>query len=190
MLSLRHSTDPGWVEAVKRDFGAFLADHASCERKASATALGLVAHYPDRAELVRTMIGLAQEELEHFAQVVALLQARGLILRRDEKDPYVNALLKFTRRGSEAYFLDRLLLGGIVEARGCERFGLLAEALDDAEMRAFYREITRSEARHHGLFLRLSRRYFAAAEVQTRLSELLDAEAAIVASLPHRAALH
>ena len=34
------------------------------------------------------------EELEHFAQVMALVHARDLKLGADIKDPYVNALLK------------------------------------------------------------------------------------------------
>lgn len=190
MLRLRQATDPAFVDAVLADFDAFLIDHAACERKASALALSLVMHYPDRRELVRAMIALAQEELEHFAQVAELLDARGLIMSADEKDPYVGALLKLRRKGTEAYFLDRLLLAGIIEARGCERFGLIADALPEGREKTFYTEIARAEARHHGLFVRLARTYFDEQETRTRLDELLDAESAIVAELPLRARLH
>jgi tRNA-(ms[2]io[6]A)-hydroxylase len=79
---------------------------------------------------------------------------------------------------------------GIVEARGCERFGMVAEALDPGPLKSFYTDITRSEARHHGLFVRLAREYFAANVVQTRLDELLEAEATIVEELPLRPAVH
>src|SRR5262249_47755995 len=65
-LMLRTMTRPEWLLAVTNDFDAFLVDHAACERKASATALTFVAHYPDRAELVSAMIQLAREELDHF----------------------------------------------------------------------------------------------------------------------------
>ena len=158
--------------------------------RASALALSLVSHYPDRRELVRAMVELAQEELEHFRQVLKLLDARGLVLRRDEKDAYVGQLLRELRQGSEAYFLDRLLIAGIVEARGCERFQMLGDALSDQALAAFYCDLARAEARHHGLFVRLARLYFPADAVDERLSELLDRESQIVPSLPLRAALH
>lgn len=190
MLKLRRRTSHGWTEAVLENLSAFLQDHAACERKASATALALVAHYPDRPELVKEMIHLAQEELEHFRQVVELMQARDVTICPDKKDPYVGGLMKHMRRGRDAYFLDRLLIGGIVEARGCERFGLLSEALEPGPLKQFYEELTRAEARHHGLFLRLARTYFSESEVAPRLDELLHAEEEIVDALPFRAALH
>ena len=190
MLRLHVATPPAWVECVISDFDQFLLDHASCERKASAMAMSFVAHYPDRSELVDSMIELAQEELAHFAATYRHIAERGLTLRADEKDPYVGALLRLSRNGTEAYFLDRLLLAGIIEARGCERFGLLADALPACALKGFYQDITRSEARHHSLFLRLARTYFAEEEVRARLDELLIREADIVCELPLRAALH
>lgn len=189
-LRLKTPTSPGWVETVLGDFDAFLLDHAACERKASATALTFVSHYPDRKELVNAMIDLAREELEHFHQVYRRLADRGLVLAADTKDPYVNRLAREFRKGSEAYFLDRLLVAGIVEARGCERFGLVAEALPSGPLKDFYREIANSEARHRGLFVRLARVYFEEEEVAARLEELLEAEAQVIQSLPFRPAVH
>lgn len=190
MLHLRTATDPAWIDVVLSDFDAFLVDHAACERKASATALKLVSHYSDRILLVRELIPFAQEELQHYAQVMEIIVDRGISTRADEKDPYVGALMQLIKRGPEQYFLDRLLVLGIVEARGCERFRLVAEALEPGSLKDFYTDITRSEARHHGLFVRLAREYFPAERVQERLDELLDAEAAIVDRLPLRAAVH
>lgn len=190
MLRLRTDTTREWVDVVLGDFDAFLVDHAACERKASATALKLVSHYSDRTTLVRELIPFAQEELEHYAQVMAIILDRGLATRPDEKDPYVGALMKLVQRGPEQYFLDRLLVLGVVEARGCERFGMLADALEPGPLKDFYTDIARSEARHHGLFVRLAKEYFSAATVQQRLDELLDAEAELVARLPHRPAVH
>ena len=86
--------------------------------------------------------------------------------------------------------LDRLLVAGVVEARGCERFGLVANGLPQGPLREFYTDITRSEARHHGLFHRLARCYFDAETVATRLAALVTKEAEIITSLPHRPALH
>jgi len=190
MLRLRTATDPEWIRAVLEDFDSFLVDHAACERKASATALKLVSHYSDKTMLVRELIPFAQEELEHYARVMEIILDRGISTRPDEKDPYVGRLMGLIERGPEQYFLDRLLVLGIVEARGCERFGLVAEALDPGPMKRFYTDITRSEARHHGLFVRLAREYFPQSQVQRRLDELLVAEAKIIETLPLRAAVH
>lgn len=189
-VRLKVPTSPGWIETVLSDFDSFLLDHAACERKASATAMSFVAHYPDRKELVAAMIELAQEELQHFGDVYRRVAQRGLRLSPDTKDPYVGQLLKELRDGSDLYFLDRLLIAGIVEARGCERFGLVAEALPAGPMKDFYRDIAVSEARHRGLFGRLARIYFDEETVNRRTEELLNAEARIVSALPLRAAVH
>ena len=190
MYKLRFTTPQGWVETVLADFDAFLLDHASCEKKASAMAMTLISHYPDRLELVHAMTELAVEELVHFKEVVKHIMARNLTLAADAKDPYVTQLIKRQRKGSDLYFLDRLLIASIVEARGHERFGLVADALEPGPLKQFYKAITTSEGRHLDLFEDLARTYFSETAVTARLDELLDAEAGIVAQLPFRAALH
>ena len=189
-MKLRLPSPAGWLEAVLCDFDAFLLDHASSERKASAQALSLVAHYADREDLVEAMIDLAREELAHFQQVVRILSARGLTLVPDRRDRYVGELRHHIRRGSDDYFLDRLLLCGIVEARGCERFRLIASALPRGELANFYHEISASEASHEALFIDLARTYFPGSTVDRRLEEFLDLEAEILCDLPFLAALH
>ncbi len=187
---LRIATRPEWLLAVTSDFDSFLGDHAACERKASATALTFVAHYPDRAELVTAMIQLAREELDHFQQVHREIAKRGLVLGPDTKDVYVLKLRERIRRGPAFYLMDRLLVAGVVEARGCERFGMIADALPAGRLKDFYHTLGRSEAQHHQLFLGLAHRYFQTTEVTARLDSLLDAEAEIVSQLPLRPALH
>jgi tRNA 2-(methylsulfanyl)-N6-isopentenyladenosine37 hydroxylase len=152
--------------------------------------MAFVVRYPDRVALLDPLIAFAREELEHFHRVYRLLEARGLTLGPDAADPYVGALLASVRTGRDERLLDRLLVAGVVEARGCERFGMIAQALPTGELADFYADITRSEARHHGLFLRLARSYFDENAIATRLDELLDAEARILEGLPLRAALH
>lgn len=190
MFKLRKTTQPAWLEAVLANFDAFLVDHAACERKASATAMAFVVRYPDRVALLEPMIALAREELEHFHQVYRLIERRGLRLVGDEKDPYVTALLELVRTGRDERLLDRLLVAGVVEARGCERFGLIAAAVQEPELQRFYDDITRAEARHHGLFLRLARAYFPAEAIDARLDTVLAREAEVVAGLALRPALH
>lgn len=190
MYQLRYPTPPQWTQVVLADFDRFLLDHASCEKKASAMAMTLISHYPDRPELVTAMTELAVEELVHFKEVVKHIMARNLTLAADEKDPYVTQLLKTQRKGSDQYFLDRLLIASIVEARGHERFGLVAEALQPGPLKQFYKAITTSEGRHLDLFEDLAKTYFTNDLVAPRLDQLLNIEADIVAQLPFRPALH
>ena len=190
MLTLRVATSPAWTQAVLGDFSTFLLDHAACERKASATGMAFVVRYPDREAMLEPLIAFAREELEHFHRVYRLIAARGLQLTGDERDPYVAALMREVRTGRDERLLDRLLTSAVVEARGCERFGMVAQALEPGELKDFYMDITRSEARHQGLFVRLARHYFDERTIAARLEQLLDREAAIVSDLPIRAALH
>lgn len=190
MLYLRFPTPEAWTKAVLQQFDDFLIDHAAAEKKASGMAISMLSHYPDKPDIVSAMLDLAIEEMTHFREVVKILQQRGLQLSADNKDPYVNGLRELSRKGKEVYFLDRLIMAGIIETRGHERFGLVAEGLPEGELQRFYRAITESEGRHGQLFLDLAHNHFAEVEVAQRLDELLDAEAGIVANLPIRAALH
>lgn len=191
MPELRYTTPHEWTDTVLSNMDNFLLDHASCEKKASAMAMTLISHYPDRTKLVTAMTELAVEELVHFKEVVKHITQRGLQLAADTKDPYVTQLLKHQRKGSDWYFLDRLLIASIVEARGHERFGLIAQALPESDpLKAFYKAISASEERHLTLFEDLAHHYFERADVTTRSAELLDIEASIVSDLPWRAALH
>jgi tRNA-(ms[2]io[6]A)-hydroxylase len=172
------------------NFDRFLQDHAAAEKKASGMAISMLSHYPDRTELVASMADLAIEELTHYREVVKWIHARGLITAADEKDPYVIEFRKSIRKDSEEYLLDRLLTASIIEARGAERFGLVAEALEPSPLKQFYQSIARSEERHYELFLGLAGKYIEGQLIDDRWNELLDVEAAIVAALPIRAALH
>ncbi len=187
---LRFATPQSWTDAVMMDFDSFLQDHAAAEKKASGMALSMISHYPDRGKLVETLADLAVEELSHFREVIKWLHHHGLQLAADLKDPYVLAMRSHIRKGRDVYFLDRLLTGAIIEARGCERFGLVATALPEGPMKTFYKAITRSEARHYEVFVNLAQEYFDANIVDQRLNTLLDLEAGIVAQLPINAALH
>jgi len=187
---LRHATDPAWTGAVLAGFDHFLQDHAAAEKKASGMALSMLSHYPDRSELVTAMADLAVEELSHYREVLKWLQRRGLSIAADTPDPYVGALRKHIRRGREVYLLDRLLTASAIEARGAERFALVAGALSAGPLQRFYQSIARSEERHYALFLRLADTYFPGDRVAHRWDELLDIEAATIATLPLRAALH
>jgi tRNA 2-(methylsulfanyl)-N6-isopentenyladenosine37 hydroxylase len=187
---LRFQTPKAWTDAVLADIDAFLIDHAAAERKAAATGMNFVVRYPDRHQLIAPMVAFAREELAHFQLVWAWLQKRGLQLGPDTKDDYVRQLMAWVRTGRDERLLDRLVMASVVEARGHERFNLLAEAMPDAALRNFYASIAASEQRHTDLFLELAAVYFDAHAIDNRLNSVLDFEASVCGSLPHRAALH
>lgn len=189
--TLIETSPPEWLDTVMADFDSFLLDHASCEKKASGMAMSMISHYPDKPDILKAMLSLAVEELHHFRDVMQIILDKGLVPGADTRDPYVNQLHNFLgNNNSEQFLLNRLLLASIVEARGAERFGLVADALADGKLKKFYMAIAQSEARHYLLFLDLANKYFEEQVIQTRLDELLQLEAGIIRSLPLRAALH
>lgn len=189
-VDLAVPSHPDWVQVIVDNFDEFLQDHANCERKAVAQAMGLAMRYPERREMIPHLIRLAQEELEHFAEVYALMEARGLPLVKEIKDPYVNGLLKECRSGQEDYFLDRMLISSIIEARGAERFAIVAQALSDPELKDFYHRLYVAERKHGHLFANQMLHYFSEDEIRTRLKELLIAEGELIQRLEWRPSLH
>ena len=69
-------TSDSWLQqAISRPMEV-LIDHAHCERKAAGSAVQLMFRYLCEPGLGEVLSPLAREELEHFEQVLALLQAR------------------------------------------------------------------------------------------------------------------
>jgi tRNA 2-(methylsulfanyl)-N6-isopentenyladenosine37 hydroxylase len=189
-VKLKSATPPRWLTVALAGFDAVLVDHAHCEKKAAANALSLLQVYPDVPGLPAQMARLAREESAHLAKVLALMEERGLQLGRDAGDPYAKGLQELLRNGQRERRLDRLLVAGIIESRSHERLALLAEGLADPKLRRLYAELARSEDGHQKLFVRLAKNVEEAAVVDARLDALLDAEAALLAQLPVRAAIH
>ena len=190
-LPLVKESDPRWIETVISDFNSFLQDHANCERKASAFAMSLVAKYPDRVEILPELIDTALEEMEHFKEVYDVMKTRGVLLRHEiSEDQYIKKLLQQIRSGREERFMDRLLLGSIIESRGAERFRLVYEALEESELKKFYHKLWASEAKHGDIFVKMALKYFNEDSVFKRLNELNEKEGEIISSLPFTAALH
>ena len=183
-------TNRAWTAVVLGDFDRFLQDHASCEKKASGMALSLAAHYPDKPSLVNAMVDLAVEELSHYREVVRLLVKRGVTIAPDSRDSYVRQLNALVRRGSDLYLLDRLLVASIIERRGHERFGLVAEALPEGAEKRFFTALTQAEARHWTIFLDLAREYCGGEIVESRLRVLVTTETEIVSALPLEPRVH
>lgn len=190
-LDVKSASKKEWLNAVLHDFDAFLQDHADCERKASAMAMSFVAKYPDRVEIIPELIETGIEELEHFQQVYRIMQERGLQLQHSiGEDPYLKALLKNCHSGRLERFMDRLLIASIVETRGAERFKMVAEALDEGDLKTFYKMLWISEAKHGHIFVKMALHYFPEKEVYDRLAWWVDIESDIIDQLEIRPALH
>lgn len=190
MLGLQCATSEEWIRSVNADPAAVLSDHAHCEKKAAMMAVSLINRYPEKHALVVAMAELAQEEMGHFAQVVAMLHSRGYELAYDAGDNYVQQLRTLVRTHEPVKLLDSLIVGSLIEARSCERFALLADSVEDNELREFYRSLLESEARHRSEFLKLARLYFDRSEVDLRLKQLSALEAEIILSLQHHPTMH
>ncbi len=192
MLGLKLPTDPRWVNIVEKNIEDILTDHAYCEQKAASTAISLIVSFPEYTELVEEMISLVNEEMSHFKMVHDLILERGWILGRDRKDDYVIALLKFFPKGGSrtTQLVHRLLYAALIEARSCERFRLLSEALEDKKLAKFYRKLMISEASHYTMFLNFARQYGERKEVDEKWQQLLAYEADIMKDLGTKETIH
>jgi tRNA 2-(methylsulfanyl)-N6-isopentenyladenosine37 hydroxylase len=190
-LDIGIPSPPGWIISVLSDFSSFLQDHADCERKASATAMSLVAKYPNRVEIIPELIEIAIEELEHFQLVYKVMESKGIQFSHAiHEDPYIKALMKAQHDGLEERFLDRLLIASVVETRGAERFRLVADNLNDEQLSKFYKMLWISEAKHGHVYVKMALHYFPEEKFYKRLEWWVAKEAEIIEALPLRAALH
>lgn len=190
-LDIGVASKPEWIAAVMADFDAFLVDHADCERKASSMAMSFVAKYPDRHEIIPELIETAIEELEHFQEVYKIMVKRGISLPAQMgEDPYVKKLIKQCHSGRNERFMDRLLIASVLETRGAERFKMVADALEDPELKKFYKMLWTSEAKHGHIFVKMALNYFPEQQVYDRLAWWIDREVEAIEGLELRAALH
>lgn len=197
MFCLKVKTDVRWAARAVRHVDTLLVDHAHCEMKAASNALSLAMRHCDDPVIVRTLTDLAREEIDHFQRVLALLSARGIGLTTPSVDGYAADLREAARglpRDAVATpLVDRLLVGALIEARSCERFKLLAEAIaaggGDEIAGALWRELLASEAGHYRTFVDLAVRASGDRRVVvvSRLEQLAELEGTIVDALNRNA---
>lgn len=190
MLRLVSSTPASWVTRIEANLSDFLLDHAHCEKKAASTALSLIFRYPEHTALIRPLTEVAREELEHFERLLDLIEGRGEQFKRLSPSPYAGRLLSKNRAGEIEKLVDTLLCCALIEARSCERMTLLSEHLSSPELRAFYRELSESEARHFSLYVGLARSVAASDDVSERLDELSKWESEVILSAPAVPRMH
>jgi tRNA-(ms[2]io[6]A)-hydroxylase len=182
MLSLQAPTPDRWFEQVTGHLDDLLIDHAHCEKKAAGVAMSLLFTYPDDVDLCRAMADIVQEELDHFRMVLDLLDRRGVRFRRQQPARYAERLSALIAKTEPQRAVDRLLVAALIEARSCERFGILRDSLPDPDLAAFFGGLFESEARHHSTYVRLAKSVATDEQVQSRLHELAAVEAGIMAA--------
>ncbi len=167
--------------------------------KAASNALSLAARFPEYNNVARELALLAEEELRHFRAVLDELGRRNLTLGKPEIDVYAAELRKLTKVGRygapEDPLVDRLLVAAIIEARSCERFKLITDALrargQEPELVAFYDDLFASEARHYTTFVDLAASVKGdIAIVRKRLDGMARAEGELVARLGTEPTIH
>ena len=178
---LDEATPLEWLDEACSRVPEMLLDHANCELKAASTALGFLYRYPERTALAQRMSRLAREELRHFEQVRSIMDDMQIPFQRLSASRYAGTLRDAVRPAEPLKLLDMLLIGALIEARSCERFAMLVPRLPE-KLGRFYGGLLASEARHFEHYIAFARSEcgVADAEVDARLAELKDIEAALV----------
>jgi len=192
MFKLKLPTDPRWANIAEDNIQEILTDHAWCEQKAATNAIGLITMLPERPDIVKELLAIAQEELEHFGQVLEIITKRGYTFGRTRKDDYVNELVSFIQKGGhrDTLIVDKMLFAAMIEARSCERFKVLTENIKDEELKTFYKELMISEANHYTTFIGFARQLGDPEKVNKRWEEWLEYEAGIIKSYGNKETIH
>jgi len=178
-IEVLHCRSPEtWVEAALAQRGILLSDHATCERKAAATALALIHRYLDVPELSHGLSKLAREELKHFEQVLEFMKDANIPYQRIAPGRYAHALRAFVRNDEPGRLIDLLLVAAVIEARSCERFACI-RAADDGALGRFYGRFCAAEARHYLVYVGIAKRV-AREDVGARFTTLLALERGLI----------
>jgi tRNA-(ms[2]io[6]A)-hydroxylase len=177
MLMLREKIPADWLPKVLNNLPAVLIDHAHLERKAATTALNLE-KYRDLFPKVRELNAIAIEELQHFELVLNLLKARGIPFGQAFPSPWISGLMRSVRNGARQQVIDHLICCALIEGRSCEKFQVLAQALEtiDPELAEFYASLVESEGNHYATYLIMARE-IDLEETECRLDYYLDVDA-------------
>ncbi|MGO4903938.1 tRNA-(ms[2]io[6]A)-hydroxylase [Flavobacterium sp. W20_MBD1_R3] len=194
VLRLKLPTDPRWVNIVEKNIEEILTDHAWCEQKAATNAITIITNNSEHQDLVKDLLALAKEEIDHFEQVHNIIIKRGLKLGRERKDDYVNELYLYMKKNTNgnriSALVERLLFSAMVEARSCERFKVLSENINDQELSVFYRNLMESEAGHYTTFITYARKYGAGIDVEKRWREWLEFEENVITNYGNNETIH
>ena len=180
MLLFREKISADWLPTVLANLPAVLVDHAHLERKAATSALNLE-KYHDLFPRVDELNAIAIEELQHFQLVLDLLKRRGISFGQAQPSLWIRGLMKSVRNGRRHQVIDHLICCSLIEGRSCEKFQVLAGALQslDPELAQFYAGLVESEGNHYATYI-LMARAIDDAETDRRLDFYLDLEAELI----------
>ncbi|TQV82954.1 tRNA-(ms[2]io[6]A)-hydroxylase [Aliikangiella coralliicola] len=178
---LKCDTPAAWLDYAVKHVEILLVDHAKCEKKAASTALSLMFKYPERSELQVKMAQLAREEVLHFEQVFEKIQQRNIEYTILSPSRYAASLRKLARGSEPHKLVDFCIIGGIIEARSCERFASLSPLLADKEpdLARYYQYLLKSESRHYEDYLELAQLY-SDEDISERVELFLQHEADLI----------
>ena len=180
MLLFRGPIPTDWISKVLAHLPAVLVDHAHLERKAATTALNLE-KYRDLYSRVEELNAIAMEELGHFQLVLDLLKARGIPFSQPYPSPWISGLMRSIRQGQRHQVIDHLICCALIEGRSCEKFQILADALQtmDPALATFYGGLVESEGNHYAAYLLMARSIDDTA-ANERLDFYLDLDAKLI----------
>ncbi len=180
MLLWREKIPADWLPKVLANLPAVLVDHAHLERKAATSALNLE-KYRDLYSSVQVLNTIAIEELQHFQLVLDLLQHRSIPFSQPYPSQWITGLMRSVRNGQRPQVIDHLICCALIEARSCEKFQILARALEqsDPELARFYGSLVESEGNHYATYL-LMARAIDQSETDQRLHWYLDLDAELI----------
>jgi tRNA-(ms[2]io[6]A)-hydroxylase len=177
---LRVPTPGNWIAAALDQQDVLLIDHANCEKKAASTALALMFAYAEDFDLTDKMSRLAREELRHYEQVAKLIRSLGIAPRRLAPGRYAERMRRLVAKSEPQREVDLMICGAFIEARSCERFAVLGEAIG-APLCGLFQGLHNAEARHYRVYLDLARR--AAKRAAIGLAGRIEEFAALEADL-------
>jgi tRNA-(ms[2]io[6]A)-hydroxylase len=180
---LKAGTPAAWIAQARAETDVLLIDHANCEKKAASTALSLMFAYAEDLELTGKMSRLAREELRHYEQVTKLMKTLSVVPQRLAPGRYAERLRRLVAKSEPQREVDLMICGALIEARSCERFAALAQALG-GPIGALFQGLHNAEARHYRIYLELARRAAQRAGVgfDPRVEEFAALESELITS--------
>jgi tRNA-(ms[2]io[6]A)-hydroxylase len=128
---------------------------------------------------------IAIEELQHFNQVLSLLEERGVPFGQPMRSPWISRMMASVRKGRREQVIDHLVVCALIEGRSCEKFQILSEGVRDLDpgLADFYASLVESEGNHYATYLIMAR-HIDEDESRRRLDYFLELDAELIQQ-PH-----
>ena len=179
---LQVKTHQQWVDQVNVHWKTLLLDHAHCERKAADFAINLMKSYPDYPMLQAPLSKLIREEMRHFELCLKYLNLYDIPFKPINPCGYAKSLHQALSHDRRDKLLDMLIVAAYIEARSCERFGLVAKVLQEEKLVKFYQRLYDAELRHFQGYLDFAFELYDQERVHKRILDIGQVEAEFIGS--------